>query len=500
MDHLLRVEGVGGQMLQYLGYVIAKVQLPDISQEVEAMFLVVPDIGYNCTTPVLIGTNILQHLHSSESVSHEYPWSSVFKCMSAQVKNISVPAKATKAYTVPGESGVFIDGIVHALLFCGRVTVVAEAPVSPLGGSVVVTPSVQYLAPGTSRVCLEVKNYGKQAVHIPSKTVLCNLQQTDIVPPDDLKADDNGVPLIEQFDWEDMSVRLTGLQLEVAKELVQRYNIAFSLHDLDLGRCSKTKHRIPMLDPSNFKLPYHRIAPSMYEEVQKHLQEMLALDAIRVSQSPYASPVVLIRKPNGKIRFCIDFRKLNSRTKKDAYALPRISEMFDSLHGARWFSCLDIKSAYWQVEVEEADKEKTAFTVGPLGFYECNRMPFGLSNAPATFQRLMENCFGDMNMQSCLIYLDDIVVFSRTFEEHVQRLSMVFERLIDAGLKLSPEKCKLFQNRIKYLGHIVSAEGISTDPEKIRCVQEWPVPQNVAQLQSFLGFVGYYRRFFKDFF
>ena len=111
----------------------------------------------------------------------------------------------------------------------------------------------------------------------------------------------------------------------------------------------------------------------------------------------------------------------------------------------------------------------------------------------------MENCFGDMNMQSCLIYLDDIVFFSRTFEEHVQRLSMVFERLIDAGLKLSPEKCKLFQNRIKYLGHIVSADGISTDPEKIRCVQEWPVPQNIGQLQSFLGFVGYYRRFIKNF-
>ena len=498
MDHLLRVEGVGGQMFQYMGYVIARVQLPDINQEVDAMFLVIPDIGYNCTTPVLIGTNILQHLHSSESVSHEYPWGSVFKCMSVQVKDISVPAKATKAYTVPGESGLFIDGIVHAPLFSGRISVVAEAPVSPLGGSVVVTPSVQYLSPGTSRVCLEVKNYGKQPVHIPSKTVLCTLQQTSIVPPDVLKADDS-VPLLDQFDWDDMSVRLTGLQLDVAKELVQKYDIAFSLHDLDLGRCSKTKHRIPMLDPSNFKLPYHRIPPSMYEEVRKHLQEMLALDAIRVSQSPYASPVVLIRKPNGKIRFCIDFRKLNSRTKKDAYALPRISEMFDSLHGAKWFSCLDIKSAYWQVEVEEEDKEKTAFTVGPLGFYECNRMPFGLSNAPATFQRLMENCFGDMNMQSCLIYLDDIVVFSRTFEEHVQRLSMVFERLIEAGLKLSPEKCKLFQDKIKYLGHIVSAEGIATDPEKIRCVQEWPVPQNIGQLQSFLGFVGYYRRFIKDF-
>ena len=215
MDHLLRVEGAGGRMLQYIGYIIAKVQLPDINQEVDAMFLVIPDIGYNCTTPVLIGTNILQHLHSSESVQHEYPWGSVFKCMSVQVKDISVPAKATKAYTVQGESGLFIDGIVHAPLFSGRISVVAEAPVSPLGGSVVVTPSVQYLSTGTSWVCLEVKNYGEQPVHIPSKTVLCTLQQTSIVPPDVLKADDT-VSLLDQFDWDDMSVRLTGLQLDVA--------------------------------------------------------------------------------------------------------------------------------------------------------------------------------------------------------------------------------------------------------------------------------------------
>ena len=144
-------------------------------------------------------------------------------------------------------------------------------------------------------------------------------------------------------------------------------------------------------------------------------------------------------------------------------------------------------------------KKRLGFTVGPLGFNECNRMPFGLCNAPATFQRLMVNCFGDINVQSCLIYLDDIVVFSRTFEEHVERLSLVFERLAEAGLKLSPAKCCLFQDKIKYLGHIVSSEGIATDPEKIRCVKDWPVPQALDQLQSFLGFVGYYRRFIKVF-
>ena len=384
MKHLIQVEGVGGQLLQYMGYVVAKVQQPDINQEVEAMFLVVPDVGYNCTTPVLIGTNILKHLHSSNAMSYQYPWSSVFKCMNAQVRDVSVSAKTTKSCTIPAESGVYIEGLVHAPVFSGRMTVVTEESVSPLGGSVVVTPCVLYLSPGTSKVCLEVKNFGKQAIKVPAKSVICNLQQTSVVPPEALKDIDTEVPLLDQFVWDDMCVRLTGLQIDVAKELVQRYAIAFSHHDLDMGRTQKTKHRIPMYDPSPFKLPYHRIPPSMYEEVRKHLQEMLASDEIRVSQSPYASPVVLIRKPNGNIRFCIDFRQLNSRTKRDAYALPRI-EMYDCLYGARWFSSLD--SAYWQVEVDEADKEKTAFTVGPLGFYECNHMPFGLCNAPATFQR-----------------------------------------------------------------------------------------------------------------
>ena len=502
MSQLVRVEGVGGHSLQYLGYVIAKLEVSDLHQELEAMVLVVPDIGYNCTTPVLIGTNILQHVAgSSQLPAHmEYPWPSVFKCLSAQVTDTSLSGKTTKAYTIPAESGFYIDGIVHAPLFCGRMTVMVEEPSNPIGGGVVVTPCVLSIAPGTSRICLEVKNYGKQPVKIPTNTVICNLQQTKVIPPDQAKEEGiDVVPLLEQFDWENMCTRLTGLHIDVAKELIQKYNIAFALHDLDLGRTAKTKHRIPMFDEDTFKLPYHRIPPAMYEEVRKHLQEMLALDAIRVSQSPYVSPVVLIRKPNGQIRFCIDFRKLNSKTKRDAYALPRINEMFDSLYGARWFSSLDIKSAYWQVEVEEADKEKTAFTVGPLGFYECNRMPFGLSNAPATFQRLMENCLSDMNMQSCLIYLDDIVVFSRTFEEHIERLEKVFERLVEAGLKLSPAKCNLFQKELKYLGHIVSPEGIATDPKKVECVREWPVPQNLKQLQSFLGFVGYYRRFIKDF-
>jgi hypothetical protein len=226
---------------------------------------------------------------------------------------------------------------------------------------------------------------------------------------------------------------------------------------------------------------------------------MLNLGVIRRSHSPFSSNIVLVKKSDGKLRFCIDLRQLNNRTIKDSYALPRIDETLDTLSGAKWFSTLDLKSAYWQVELREEDKCKTAFTVGPLGFYECTRMPFGLTNAPATFQRLMETCMGDIYLAFCLIYLDDIIVFTKSYEDHLERLDAVFTRLVETGLKLKPSKCFLFKRKIKCLGHIVSEEGIETDPAKIETVKNWPVPRNVKDVRRFLGFVGYYRRFIKGF-
>ena len=206
---------------------------------------------------------------------------------------------------------------------------------------------------------------------------------------------------------------------------------------------------------------------------------MIEAGAIRPSKSPFSSNVVIARIKDGSIRFCIDYRKLNQRTVKDAYAIPRVDDTLQLLAGAKCFSTLDLKSGYWQVEVKEADKAKTAFQVGSLGFYECNRMPFGLCNAPATFQRLMERCMGDLNLRDCLIYLDDIIIFSTTFEEHLERLQAVFARLQDHNLKLKPVKCKLFRRKVSYLGHVVSEAGIHTDPNKIDAIQNWPVPNSV---------------------
>ena len=180
--------------------------------------------------------------------------------------------------------------------------------------------------------------------------------------------------------------------------------------------------------------------PHIYDDMRAHIQEMLDIRPICQSQSPWASTVVLAWKKDGGLRFCIDLRKLNNQIVKDAYLLPQIDETLDSLQGSQWFS-LDLKSGYWQVEMDEESKPLTAFTVGPLGFYECKRMPFRLTYAPATFQKLMETCLGDLNLHWCIIYLDDIVIFSKDPASHLKGLKAVFWKLEEAGLKLKPSKC-----------------------------------------------------------
>ena len=293
-------------------------------------------------------------------------------------------------------------------------------------------------------------------------------------------------------DWpEDLQQKVHDLMIE--------YQHSFALNDLELGKTSKVKHEIKLSNPVAFKDRYCQIPPHEFDEVQSHLQDMLKVGAIRKSVSLWASPVVLVRKKDSSLRFCIDLHKLNSRMIKDAYSLPRIEESLDCLNGAIIFTSLDLKAGYWQVEMEESSIPYTAFTVGPLGFYKCVHMPFGLTNAPAMFQCLMESCLGDYHLKYCIIYLDDIIIFSKTPEEHISRLCKVFQKLDEAGLCLKPNKCEFFKDRLEYLGHVVSSKGIETNPKKIAVILNWPLPRNITQIRSFLGFCNYYRKFIKGY-
>ena len=234
----------------------------------------------------------------------------------------------------------------------------------------------------------------------------------------------------------------------------------------------------------------------MQEEARAQVEKMLEEGIIEPSNSPWSAPIVLVRKKDGSYRFCIDYRLLNKVTVGDAYPIPRVS--FDDLEGSRWFSTLDLMSGYWQVEMDPADKQKTAF-VCQEGLFQFNLMPFGLTNAPSTFERLMETVLAGLQYNICLVFLDDIIVYGSSFEEEISRLKQVFTRLIQAGLKLKPKKCVLFQKKVAYLGHIVSDAGVSPDPSKVEAIEKWPTPSTVTEVRSFLGLAAYYRRFVKDF-
>ena len=223
----------------------------------------------------------------------------------------------------------------------------------------------------------------------------------------------------------------------------------------------------------------------------------MAKDVIKPSHSPWSSPIILVRKKDGSTRFCIDFRKVNSITKKDAYTLPRVDDTLDTLGGSKIFSTLDLASGYWQVEVAEEDRLKTAFTT-PEELYEFKVMPFELCNAPATFQRLMDHVLNDLKWTECLVYFDDIVVIGKTFQEHVYHLGTVLLRLRQAGLKLQTAKCNFCQQKlIRFLGHIILADGVAADPDKTKVISNLPTPTDKRDVQQFLGLVNYYRRFIK---
>ena len=282
------------------------------------------------------------------------------------------------------------------------------------------------------------------------------------------------------------------------KALLIKHAGLFAENDRDLGRTNLVAHDIDTGDAQPIRQPPRRAPIALQPELDKELDAMLEQGAIEPGQSPWASPVVLVRKKDGTVRFCVDYRQLNAVTRFDAYPLPRIDETIESLGGAKYFSTLDLLSGYWQVGLTEEAKLKSAFTTR-RGLFLWNVMPFGLCNAPSTFERLMETVLQGLQWQTCLIYLDDIVVFAKSATEMLSRLDEVFTRLTGAGLKLKPRKCKLFATQTEYLGHIISQEGIEVSPDKIKAIVEWPPLETVTDVRSFLGTASYYRRFIKDF-
>ena len=296
----------------------------------------------------------------------------------------------------------------------------------------------------------------------------------------------------------DVGADLSDKDKEVLLELLLEYADIFAVSDEELSHTERLKHSIYTGDSAPVRQPVRRVPPHRRQEVHDLLQDMLKRKIIQPSSSPWASPIVLVRKSDGSTRFCVDFRKLNDITRKDTYPLPHIEDTLATLAGSKIFSTLDLLSGYWQVGMANEDQEKTAFGTTE-GLFEFRVMPFGLCNAPATFQRLMDLVLAGLLWSHCLVYVDDVIVLGKDFSDHISNLNAVFQRLREANLRLKPSKCSFLQRKVCYLGHIVSSEGISTDPAKTDKVRNWPCPTNVKEVQQFLGFSNYYRKFIKNF-
>jgi hypothetical protein len=244
--------------------------------------------------------------------------------------------------------------------------------------------------------------------------------------------------------------------------------------------------------------PTYRLARKELEELKRQLEDLLAKGFIRPSTSPFGAPVLFVRKKEGDLRMCVDYRMLNDLTIKDRYALPRIDELFDQLSGATVFSKIDLRSGYHQIRISEEDAHKTAFRTR-YGHYEFMVMPFGLTNAPATFMRLMNDVFRPLLDKCVVVFLDDILVFSRTHQEHEQHLRMVFGILRQHKLYAKLSKCQFGSSEVEFLGHVIGAEGIKPMQDKVAAITEWEAPTSVTEVRSFLGLTGYYRRFVRGY-
>ncbi|KAL1274976.1 hypothetical protein QQF64_027790 [Cirrhinus molitorella] len=517
LKNLLEIEGANGQAVPYLGYIELILKFPKefmgTEVEVPTLALVVPDLTR--FSQILVGTNSLDVLYdkcaqdcAANVKSSFHGYQAVLKVLEARWRQASsetlgyVKFMGNAPEIVPSGGTVVLDGHVH---FHGPHTekwVTLEPPSVPLPNGLLMANCLHTLSgKSLSKLSVLLKNATQTDISVPPKVRLAEIHAIQKVMDQphqslNVKPKESATSANLTFDFGDSP--LPTRWKERITNLLNSMPEVFSLHDLDYGHTMKVRHQIKLSDEMPFKHRPRPIHPQDVDAVRKHLQELLAVGVIRESDSPFASPIVVVRKKDGSVRLCVDFRKLNSQTIKDAYALPNLKEAFSTLTGSKWFTVLDLKSGFYQIEMEEADKAKTAF-VTPLGFWEFNRMPQGITNAPSIFQRIMERCMGDLNRKQVLVFIDDLIVFSKTLEEHKSRLLEVLSRLKEYGLKLSPEKCRFFQTSVKYLGHIVSDLGVETDPSKVEALRTWPRPTNLKELRSFLGFAGYYRRFIHDY-
>ena len=530
------LQAANGADIPYLGYIEIDVKALDVRVP-DRLVLVLRDLGTpgQEQTQAILGMNFLaecwsavvapsanEHLRLLQSRGGpEAVWNKAMMAAEKHIKFDAIVGPISRAY-LPRDTTLVVPPREVAVFQ-------ASARAGPNGRSyyaVLEPDSTANLPPSISLKCAAVHvvkgrfavalvNEMEQEVLLPPHTCLGTIHHVEEVeackdgPKETLeeghrvqsasmsaKCGGQDSTLLDELD---LGERLTPEEKTKFNSLLRKYAGVFSQHDFDLGYSNAVKHTIHTGDTPPIRQRYRSLPPSQHQEVRRHIQELLGAGIIRESNSPWASPIVVVKKRDQSIRLCVDYRRLNAVTTKSSFPLPRIDESLQALGDSKYFSVLDLTSGFYQVAMAEKDMEKTAF-VTPFGLWEYTRLPFGLCNSPATFQRVMQRCLGDQALSSLLIYLDDVIVYSDSFDEHLVRLEQVFIRLQQHGLKLKPRKCGFFKKEVKYLGHLVTAgEGVKPDPDKISIVKGWPEPTTVTQLRSFLGFAGFFRKFVRNF-
>ena len=373
-----------------------------------------------------------------------------------------------------------------------------------------------------SRACLQILNPTNSKIRLSKETkigkfyeinensitseVNDNLHTVNSVShTNEISDSEQYIQKAKQLNFDLSNSDLTPEQKHSLMVLLGQNSDVFALNLSELGCTDLFPHRIDTGNAHPIKQRCYRQSPALKQETSKHVHEMLNNNIIEPSLSEWASPVCLVQKkstdPNKpSYRFCVDFRKLNALTEKKVFPLPKMEDIFDSLGEARakWNSTVDMFNGYLQIKLDPKTKHKTAFTCHE-GVFEFNRLPFGLSNSPHTFQLAMSEVLRGINWKSALVYMDDILIFSQTFEEHLQHLAAVFQKLREANLRLKPTKCNFAAKEVKFLGHVLSKNGIAVDTTKTDAVKSFPKPENTTDVRAFLGLANYYRKFVKGF-
>ena len=464
-------------------------------------------IAKNISFDAILGTDFLSQ-HSASIVFENDTWHvalpgkiacAISNSVDARVKlsaTVTVPPlhKVTLAATCEDD----ISGV--TCLIEGLPSFIEKHPELDVGSIISNMSQHELIIPVVNRSDQPVTLYAgtniAEAVDIPKEQVcsseMCNAVGSDVAAgkEDELRS------YVERQD------HLSVQNKEKLLLLLLDYQDVFLTTDDTLGYCTVYPHTIntgnaPPIKQAARRLPFHR-----REELQSLLDDMLQQGIITESNSPWAAPVVLVKKKDGSTRLCVDYRKLNSVTVQDAYPLPRVDDTLDSLHGCNLFSTMDLASGYWQLAMSESDREKSAFST-PMGLYEFTVLPMGVCNGPATFQRAMEKILGDLLLTVtapiCRGFFDDINVASSGPDGHFIMLEKVFARLRQANLKLKLKKCHFLHPEVDFLGYRVSEAGVSTCPKKVEKVRDWPTPTTPTEVKSFLGLASYYRKFVKNF-